>query len=427
MNKVRAALTSALLALLFLVVYGGCNWFTAQRSDVGTLCFEWERHIPFIPLMIVPYLSIDLFFVAAPFLCRSRAELRTLARRISLAIVVAAVCFLLFPVRFAFERPSAEGWLGRVFDWFRSMDRPFNLLPSLHITLRTILTEHYARHTRGAVRLASHVWFSLIGFSTLLTWQHHLVDVLGGFALAGYCFYAVRESHGKIPVVANRRVGVYYGAGALLIAGLTAWLWPWGSLLLWAALACSIVAAAYFGVGPGIFRKSAGRLPLSTWWALGPCLLGHHLTLLYYRRQCRPWDDVRPGVWIGRKLNDCEAAEAVRRGVTAVLDLTAEFSEARPFLATRYANVPVLDLTRPTLEQLAAMAVFIEEQARRGIVYVHCKIGYSRSAAAVGAYLLASGQAATVEEVVAVLRKVRPAIVVRSEVIEALRQLAARA
>ncbi len=66
----------------------------------------------------------------------------------------------------------------------------------------------------------------------------------------------------------------------------------------------------------------------------------------------RAWDEVTPGVWIGRKLNDREAANAVRQGVTAVLDLTAEFSEAKPFLALRYLNIPILDLTAPMQKRL---------------------------------------------------------------------------
>ena len=94
------------LSVLFLIVYGWCNWITAQRPDVGTLYFEWERLIPFVPLMIVPYMSIDLFFVAAPFLCRSDRELAAFSKRIVAAIVVAGICFLLFPLRFAFERPA---------------------------------------------------------------------------------------------------------------------------------------------------------------------------------------------------------------------------------------------------------------------------------------------------------------------------------
>lgn len=419
-----AAQTSLVLSLFFLAVYGSCNWITAQRTDVGTWYFAWERHIPFVPLMIVPYMSIDLFFAAAPFLCENRRELRTFACRIAFAIIVAGGCFLVLPLRFAFERPAAPGWLGAVFDMFRNFDQPYNLFPSLHITLRTVLADLYARHTRGSVYAVLQAWFSLIGLSTVLTYQHHLVDILGGFVLAAVCFYLFRATPIRLPVMKNPRVGAYYGLGALLLLGLAGVTWPWGSVLLWPGIALSILTTAYYGIGPGIFRKHAGCLPLSTRLLLGPVLLGQHLSLQYYRRQCRSWDAVVPGVLIGRQLSDAEATEAVRQGVTAVLDLTAEFSEAQPFLAVTYRNLPILDLTAPTMEQLHAAACFIAAQTAHGTVYVHCKIGYSRSAAAVGAYLLASGQVTTVADVVAHLRQVRPALIVRPEVWKALQTFA---
>jgi len=419
-----AARTSLLLSLLFLVVYGSCNWITTQRTDVGTWYFAWERHIPFVPLMIIPYMSIDLFFVAAPFLCRDAQELRTFTRRVSLAIVVAGICFLILPLRFAFERPMTTGWLGTLFNAFRSLDQPYNLFPSLHIALRTLLADLYARHSRGLGYILLQVWFSLIGLSTVFTYQHHIVDVLGGFVLAVGCRYCLPATPMRFPVVRNPRVGAYYGLGTVLMLGLTVVTWPWGGLLLWPAGALSIVTAAYHGVGPGIFRKSAGQLPLSTWLLLGPVLMGQHLSLWYYRQQCRPWDEVVPGVLIGRTLSNAEASEAIRRGVTAVLDLTAEFSEALPFLCTTYRHLPILDLTAPTMEQLHDAVRFITAQAANGTVYVHCKIGYSRSAAAVGAYLLASGQATTVANVVERLRQARPSIIVRPEVWEALHTFA---
>ena len=262
-----------------------------------------------------------------------------------IGFAVGGVCFLVLPLRFAFERPVAMGWYGALFEIFRNLDQPYNLFPSLHITLRTLLADLYARHTRGSVYVMGQVWFSLIGLSTVLTYQHHIVDVLGGFALAAVCFYLFREMPIRLPVMPNPRVGAYYGLGAALLLGLAAATWPWGSWLLWPGAALSIVTTAYYGVGPGIFRKHAGRLPLSTWVLLGPVLLGQYLSLQYYRRQCRPWDAVMPGVLIGRKLSDAEAQEAVRQGVTAVLDLTGEFSEARPFLSTTYRNLPILDLT----------------------------------------------------------------------------------
>jgi protein phosphatase len=153
---------------------------------------------------------------------------------------------------------------------------------------------------------------------------------------------------------------------------------------------------------------------------LAPALIGQHLSLAYYRRRDRAWDEVAPGLLIGRILTDAEAAAAIAQGVTAVLDLTAEFSETDRFLGIAYHNLPILDLTAPTQEQLRDAAAFIGAAAASGTVYVHCKIGYSRTAAVAGAYLLSSHRAANVEEAVARLREVRPAIIVRAEAMEAL-------
>jgi hypothetical protein len=355
--------------------------------------------------------------------------MRVFAQRVVFSILVAAAFFLLLPLKLAWPgRPRVGGWFGEFVEMSCTapflMEYPHNLFPALHIALCVILADLYARHTRGVVRVLSYTWFGLIALSTVLTWQHHLVDVAGGFVLAGFAFYLFREPGPRLPVVANVRVGCYYAAGAAAVLALAAGAWPWGAFLLWPAAGLGMVAGAYFGLGPGIFRKADGRLPLCTRFVLAPVLIGQYLSLAYYRRQCRAWDEVARGVLIGRALTDAEAAAAGQRGVTAVLDLTAEFSEAAPFRAARYRNLPILDLTAPTQGQLHEAAAFIAEEAARGTVYLHCKIGYSRTAAVAGAYLLASREAATAEEAVARLREVRPSIVIRPEAMEALRAFA---
>ncbi len=412
----QAAATAAGLSLLFLVVYGGTSWITSLRTDVGTCRFGWERFIPFVPLMVIPYMSIDLFFVAAPFLAADRRELTVFRRRVAMAILVAGACFLAVPLRLDVERPQLEGWLGVLFGWFFAADRPYNLCPSLHIALRTLLAEIYVRHARGPSKAITHLWFFLVGLSTLLTYQHHVIDVLSGFVLAAVCFYAIPAVERRQPLAPNRRVGAYYATGAVAFCIAGALARPWGLLLLWPAVCCTIAAAGCLKFGPDIYRKTDGRLPTSTRLALAPLLIGQTLSLWHYRRRCRAWDKATPNVWIGRKLSNSEAVEAVNRGVTAVLDLTAEFAEAEPFLAVRYLNVPILDLTAPTPEQLGRCLAFLSENATDGIVYVHCKIGYSRSAAVVGAFLMASGRAASAEATVARLRKIRPSVVIRPEV-----------
>jgi protein-tyrosine phosphatase len=376
--------------------------------------------------MFVPYMSIDLFFVGAPFLCRSNRELAAFSKRITAALLIAALCFLLFPLRFAFERPPAPGWLGVVFGWFRAMDQPYNLLPSLHIAFCTILAEHYARHLRGLLRPASNIWFVLIALSAVLTYQHHVMDVVAGFALGAYCLYLFPESRPRLPVMENRRVGSYYLIGTFATASLVVFFWRWGALLLWPAISLGVAAAAYFGVGPGVFRKRDGRLPWTTWWTLGPVLFGQEMSRRYYRRQCHAWDELTPQVWIGGVLDRDEAIALLKGGVTAVLDLTAEFSEPAPLRSVTYRNIPILDLTAPNADQLTEIAAFIERESANGIVYVHCKIGYSRTAAAVAAYLLRSHLARSTPEALDLVRRARPSVVVRPEVLAALQQFETR-
>src|SRR5437773_8712913 len=121
-SRLKAFTVSAGLSVLFLVVYSGCNWITGQRGQVGSFYFQWERAIPFVPFMILPYMSIDLFFIAAPFLCRTDEELRIFSRRFVAAILIAGVCFLFFPLRFVFPRPLPTGSIGAIFACFRGMD-----------------------------------------------------------------------------------------------------------------------------------------------------------------------------------------------------------------------------------------------------------------------------------------------------------------
>jgi membrane-associated phospholipid phosphatase/predicted protein tyrosine phosphatase len=421
-SKKVAALTAIGLSLLFVAVYGSCNWLATQRAEVGTWYYAWERFIPFVPWMIIPYMSIDLFFVAAPFLCDSRVELKTLSRRIAFGILVAGGFFLLMPLTNAVPRPVPDDWTAPIYRFLHGFDQPHNLFPSLHITLRTILAHHYARHTRGTLRILSGLWFSLIGFSTLLTYQHHVADVVGGFVLAGASFYLIRETDHARSSSTNRRVGLYYAVGAIL-TGAIAWAgWPWTFLLLWPAAALGLVAAAYFGLGSGIYRKRAGQLALISRVLFAPVLFGQWLSLWHYRRRCPAWNEVTPNVWIGARLNEKEADAARQAGLTAVLDLTAEFSETDRLQRLSYLNIPLLDLTAPNLDQLRQAVEFITQQARTGIVCVHCKIGYSRSAVVAGAFLLSSGSASTVGQAVAHLKIVRPGMVVRPEAIHALQK-----
>jgi|GEM_PF-4464451 len=234
--KRQQTLTMVGLGLLFIVVYGACNMVTSLRNDVGTLYFQWESVIPFVPILIIPYMSIDLFFVGAPFLCKSPQELRLLTKRI-----------------------------------------------------------------------------------------------------------------------------------------------------------------------------------------LAPWLVCQQMSLWHYRQQCDAWNPILPNLWIGRLLTIKEANQAIAQGVVATLDLTCAFSEARPLREkTHYKNLAVLDLTAPSQEALLEAAIWIHKQMDQDVVYLHCKIGYSRSVSVAVAYLLWSRQAASVDAAFAAIKAVRPQAVIRPEIKRAI-------
>src|SRR5713101_3353045 len=117
---------------------------------------------------------------------------------------------------------------------------------------------------------------------------------------------------------------------------------PWGLILVWPAVSLGIVATGYLGVGSAIFRKHQGRLPWPARTILGPYLLGAFLSFLYYRRGGPLYNEVIPGVFIGCALSAREAKEVKEKGVRAVLDLTAEYSENSRFLQLAYQNIQIL-------------------------------------------------------------------------------------
>lgn len=418
--RLLSAATALALSLLFIAVYGFTGWLTSLRPNVGTWSFEWEQNIPLVPWLIVPYMSLDPFFIAAPFLCAHRGELTALGRRLTLAILVSGIVFLTMPLRCTFPLPQPSGWTGAIFRTLHSFDRPYNLFPSLHISIWMILSGVYHRHTAGHLRWLTHAWFILIAVSTVFTHQHHVIDVAGGLVLGLFCYYLVPEDPRSQPRTTDARLGTLYICGAALVAAAGVWTRPWGGLLLWPAASMTIVAGAYWGLNGVISRKDGGRLPVSARIVLAPWLAGQQASLMYYRRQAAAWSVIAPGVWIGRQLNEREAEDAVRHGVTAVLDLTAEFSEPSAFVALPYLNLPILDLTAPREEQLRTALAFINTHRHRGTVYVHCKIGYSRSAAVVGSWLMDAGLVATADVAVAKIRAVRPTLVVRPEALAAL-------
>ncbi len=195
----RAWAWLAFLAKFFLLTYGGASALAVHRHAIRSIVFARERHIPFVPWTIVPYWSLDIFYVLSVFICVTRAELDAHGRRLLTAQLLAVACFVAFPLKFSFARPVSRGVAGFMFRTLMRFDRPFNQAPSLHIALLVILWDLYAKHAGRATRWLLHAWFGLIGVSVLTTYQHHVFDVPTGALLGGLCvrLWAERRTSGR--------------------------------------------------------------------------------------------------------------------------------------------------------------------------------------------------------------------------------------
>jgi len=171
------------VAVLFLLVYFGMNWLTAQRPQHYHLYLQWELSIPFVPAMIYAYASIVPLYLL-PAITLSKREMRALAGALVFISVVAAVCYLLLPAELGFERAGQVPGYTPVFQALYTLALPHNLVPSLHISSSTLAIAVLAHSLSSRLlQLGLLLWGVLIAVSVVLVHQHHLLDVISGLLL----------------------------------------------------------------------------------------------------------------------------------------------------------------------------------------------------------------------------------------------------
>ncbi len=63
------------------------------------------------------------------------------------------------------------------------MNLEYNLIPSLHVALTVTCIGAYLPHATGWTRHLLPLWAFLVAVSTVLTHQHHVLDVVTGLLL----------------------------------------------------------------------------------------------------------------------------------------------------------------------------------------------------------------------------------------------------
>ncbi len=208
----------------------------------------------------------------------------------------------------------------------------------------------------------------------------------------------------------------YYIAGAL-VALVLAMVSP--SLILqilfgWVTFSLAAVSSAYIFNYPSLFRKREdGSIPFYIRWIFVPFLFGSWAYNEYARRTDKvpPLQKIQENLFLACRMSGKHVDLLNENNITAILDVTAEF-DGLDYTALRedyrYLNIPVLDHTSPTSEQLLHAINWLNQRikAKRNVV-VHCALGRGRSVLVVAAYLLAKDDSLTVEEAMRRINSVR--------------------
>ena len=157
-----------------------------------------DLEIPFVAWMVIPYLSLYLYYPAAAWLGHKddvmwRQNI-VFHQMMLLSCWMCFFCFLLFPVEIDLrhlvtdvEGTGWESWIGAV----HGVDKPWNAWPSLHVVQSTqvvlILRYWYPSTTRKVLILQTLllICWALLVISTLTLKQHYIWDAVTALLFTG--------------------------------------------------------------------------------------------------------------------------------------------------------------------------------------------------------------------------------------------------
>lgn len=423
------------LAPFFFLTYGFANQYASGLSYVPSIVFDWEKHIPLWAWTIVPYWSIDLFYGLSLLLCWNKFELRQQFSRLLLAQIICIGSFLLFPLKFSFDRPHLDGFFGLWFDVLMGFDKPFNQMPSLHIVLLVILWDFYRRHVNGIWKYAVDLWSILITLSVLTTWQHHFIDIPTGILVGTLCLWLFpisvkspfRKDGVQFLTAKHLKLGSYYMCGVVICGILAYEFRPWGLWFIYPAISLLIVAHSYSFVRPHFMQKqNDGNMTIAA-----KILLAPYLVFAWFNS--RIWTKKHPDdslvieidnkkIYIGR-IPDLKDAQLYQAIFDCVAELPLKYHTANN--QTEYQQYLSLDLIPLQANQLQYAVDQFNIQFNKlnqtdSKILVCCALGYSRSSALVAAWLIHQNHVANAQEAVEFIRQARPWVVLKEVQVEEL-------
>lgn len=167
-----------LAGVSFFAVYPTLNWITSLRPNRFHLYVAQELQIPFVPVFIWAYLSMYFLFLAPLFLLPA-TRMPALGKQLIAGTIASGIVFLAFPADLGFIRViPPDPTYANIYQGIFGIDRPHNLVPSLHVVWSSAIIFACADVARPVGRGLLYAWLAIVVVSTVLVHQHHILDVV---------------------------------------------------------------------------------------------------------------------------------------------------------------------------------------------------------------------------------------------------------
>lgn len=225
----RALLSLGVLVLFAAGYFGvGLHVDPARSRTLGT---SLDARIPFLAGTVWIYLLVFPASLTPLFVVRSQRLFRRVMASYAVAIAASLVVFAAIPVASAglrvapatLDRSDFATWaVAKLY----AIDPPFNLFPSLHLSIAALaaLAAWKAKRAWGAVALGGVL---LVAASICTVKQHFVADALGGAALSAAIYAAIlgpfAPGEDGQPAYSGRGPLAFAALVAAAYAGLYAW------------------------------------------------------------------------------------------------------------------------------------------------------------------------------------------------------------
>jgi len=187
----------------YMLLFGVVNLFTyfliqSYVSNEYNFMTPLDKAFPFMPEFVWIYQSLlPVIAVTMVLLVKSKRLFFTTFWSCLVSTVIIHLVWLSFPSFYPRPEIMPEGLSEVLVQISYDIDNSSNTFPSGHVSFAWMMffgvrLSQKAKETRGLASLYL-LWAIGVSLSTLAIKMHYVIDVVGGFAVASFCFYTVRE------------------------------------------------------------------------------------------------------------------------------------------------------------------------------------------------------------------------------------------